>query len=262
MSASAYLDTAERLADLAAEVVRPFFRRPIQIDRKPDASPVTEADRAVEQAIRATLADLHPDHGVIGEEFASLRPDAEWVWVIDPIDGTGAFISGQPTFGTLIALLHNGEPALGIIDQPIAGERWLGNGTETRFNDQVVHTSACEAVKEASLFATTPHQFHGSDASGFAVLQARARMTRFGIDCYAYGLLALGFVDAVVEASLSPYDYLALVPVVEGAGGRITDWGGNALNLVSDGRVVAAGSAPLQEEILSLLDASQGGAER
>ena len=252
---------AERLADAAGAAIRPFFRRPIALKTKADASPVTEADRAAEAAMRALLAEHVPDHGVLGEEFGATGLDREWVWVLDPIDGTKAFLSGLPTFGTLVALLHRGRPVVGVIDQPILRERWVGvAGQPTTFNGAPVRTRACAALAEASLFATSPEMFAAADAEAFGSLAARVRLTRFGLDCYAYGMLALGFVDLVVEAQLAPYDYLALAPVIEGAGGRITDWGGAPLGLAgSDGRVLAAGDPSLHAAALAALAALAGG---
>ena len=199
----------------------------------------------------------------MGEEYGAERAGAEYVWVLDPIDGTKAFISGLPTFGTLIALLRRGTPVLGVIDQPVSGERWLGvagRGADLRDGRDAVprpiRTRACASLGEASLFCTHPDQFAGADAEAWARLAARAGLTRHGLDCYAYAMLATGFVDLAVEATLEPYDYLALVPVIEAAGGRISDWDGAPLGLASDGRVVAAGDPRRHSEALAVLRGS------
>ncbi len=251
----AFLALALRLADAAGAEIRPYFRRPLVIDDKPDLTPVTAADRAAEAAMRALIEAHFPEHGIVGEEFGRVREDAEFVWVLDPIDGTKSFISGVPLFGTLIALTRRRRPILGIIDQPISRERWVGaTGRPTTLNGAPIHCRACPALAVATLFATTPDMFKGDDAIAFARVSAAVKLTRFGADCYAYGLLAAGFVDLVLEASLKPYDFCAMVPIVEGAGGVATDWRGKALDLVSDGRILVAGDRRAHLAALALLD--------
>ncbi|MBV9860711.1 MAG: histidinol-phosphatase [Alphaproteobacteria bacterium] len=251
-----FLALAEALADAAGAAIRPYFRQPLAVEDKADLSPVTAADRAAEQAMRRLIAGRFPEHGIVGEEFGRERADAEFVWVLDPIDGTKSFISGVPLFGTLIALAQNGRPILGIIDQPISRERWVGAaGRRTTLNGAPVHCRPCAGLDAATLFATTPDMFRGNDAAGFARLAARVKLTRFGADCYAYGLVAAGFVDLVAEAGLKPYDFSALAPVVEGAGGVATDWAGAPLGLDSDGHVLIAGDRRTHREALSLLRA-------
>jgi histidinol phosphatase-like enzyme (inositol monophosphatase family) len=249
-----YLALATLLADAAAEAIRPYFRRPLAVDDKPDLSPVTIADRAAEMAMRRLIAQHFPEHGIFGEEFGRERPDALFTWVLDPIDGTKSFISGVPLFGTLIALAYRGRPILGIIDQPISRERWIGvQGRPTIFNGTPVRCRPCPALAAATVFSTSPDMFRGDDAAAHAGVAAAAKLVRFGADCYAYGLLALGFVDLVVEASLKPYDFSAMLPIVEGAGGIATDWQGAPLTLASDGRVVVAGDRRAHREALALL---------
>ena len=253
-SLDAYARFAARLADGAGAILREHFRRPVAVERKADGSPVTAADRAAEAAMRALITAQYPAHGVVGEEGGADRAAARYVWVLDPIDGTQAFMTGKPSFGTLIALLEDGKPVLGVIDQPITGERWLGRrGQGTTLNGTAAETRDCAAPASAALYATTPHMFGGAAAAAFERLRSEVALTRYGADCYAYGLLASGFVDLVVEASLQPYDYCALVPVVEGAGGVMTDWEGKALGLESDGRVVAAGTPALHGAALAIL---------
>ncbi len=210
--------------------------------------------------MRSILLSEVPGHGIVGVEFDSERKESDWV--LDPIDGTKAFISGQPTFGTLVALLHRGVPVVGVIDQPISYERWSGiRGLPTTFNGEATRTRAgydlaSGPLAGATVYATSPDQFVGSDAEAFGRLGAACGMTRFGLDCYAYGLLALGFVDLVVEADMKLYDFAALVPVVQGAGGLISDWIGRPLDMGSAGRVLAAGNAGLHHAALGLLAAN------
>jgi len=254
---AAFLGIAEAAADAAGATIRPLFRSALIVEAKGDASPVTEADRAAERAIRALLADRHPDHGVIGEEYGSTNADAEWVWVLDPIDGTRAFVTGRPLFGTLIGLLHRGRPVLGLIDQPVTGERWIGlAGQPTRFRSTLGGTPRCRpcrSLADAELSCTSPDMFDADSAPRFARVKKAARRTTWGGDCYAYGLLALGLVDAVVDATMKPWDWAALVPIIEGAGGRCTDWAGRPLHLEGDGTVLAVGDPLLLPEVSALL---------
>jgi inositol-phosphate phosphatase / L-galactose 1-phosphate phosphatase / histidinol-phosphatase len=243
------------LADAAGAIVQPRFRTALAIEDKPDLSPVTIADRDAEQAMRRIIERRFPDHGIIGEEFGRVREKAEFVWVLDPIDGTKSFISGVPLFGTLIALTGAGRPILGIIDQPILRERWLGaEGRPSTLNGRPVHCRAVSGLPAATLFATTPDMFCGPDAAAFARVSAAAKLTRYGADCYAYGLLAAGFIDLIIEASLKPYDFCAMVPIVKGAGGVATDWRGAELGLGSDGRVLVAGERCLHAAASALLN--------
>ncbi len=252
-----YLALAGACADAAGKVVAHYFRQPIGFESKADASPVTIADRDAEIAMRALIADAVPDHGILGEELPTVNPGAEFTWVLDPIDGTKSFITGKPTFGTLVALARHGTPILGVIDQPIIGERWIGAaGKATTFNGAPARVRPCAALDRAILYATSPHMFKGADLAAFERVRARVQHPLYGADCYAYGLLASGHTDVVVEADLKPYDYAALVPVVEGAGGIITDWDGKPLTLSSDGRVVAAGDPAIHAQALAILRSS------
>ena len=251
------LPAAEAAADLAGAAIRPLFRSALLVEAKGDASPVTEADRAAERAMRGLLRERFPDHGILGEEFGPERADAEWLWVLDPIDGTRAFVTGRPLFGTLIALLHRGRPVLGLIDQPGIGERWIGvAGEPTRFRSPLGGAPRCRPCADlgaAELSCTSPDIFGAETRPGFERLRAAVRRVTWGGDCYAYGLLALGLVDAVVEAGMRPWDWAALVPVVEGAGGSVTGWDGEALALDGDGRVLALGDPALLPEAVALL---------
>ncbi len=246
-----------RLADATGVVARRHFRNPaLAVEAKADLSPVTIADREVELTLRREIAAAHPDHGIVGEEFPAERPDAEFVWVVDPIDGTKAFLAGKPTFGTLIALLHRGRPLLGVIDHPALGERWIGaRGHPTTHNGHPVHARRCAKLSAAVLYASSPEMFQGADAQRFDSLRSKVRVNGWGGDCYSYGLLASGFIDLVAEAAMGPHDYLPLVPVVEGAGGRITDWEGGPLGLAvgGNGHVLAAGDPKLHAAALNRL---------
>lgn len=251
-----FIALAQSLADHSGTVLRRYFRQPIAIDAKSDLSPVTIADREVERLLRERIEAACPDHGILGEEFGALRTDAEYVWVIDPIDGTKSFMTGKATFGTLIALTRRGSPILGIIDQPILRERWLGAGGQTTtFNGAPIATRPCARLADASLYATTPQMFVGPDATAFERLAKAVQYPLYGADCYAYGLLASGFTDLVCEASLQPYDYCALVPVIEGAGGVISDWQGRPVTIATNGHILAAGDRDLHKLALKGLAA-------
>lgn len=253
--AQEFIDFAETLAEAARPIIRRHFRTPITVDSKSDESPVTIADRDAESTMRVLIADRYPNHGILGEEFGSEREDAELVWVLDPIDGTRSFITGRPIFGTLIALVRNGLPILGIIDQAILEERWIGAaGRASTFNGNSIQTRPCATLDAAVLNTTSPDLFDGDEGPAFRRLAARTGMTMYGGDCYAYALLASGHVDLVVEAGLKPYDFCALTPVINGAGGVVTDWQGNHITMASDGRILAAGNPALLPHAVELLE--------
>jgi histidinol phosphatase-like enzyme (inositol monophosphatase family) len=245
---------AHALADAAGAAIRPFFRNRFDREQKADASPVTEADRAAEAAMRAILEEHRPEDGIVGEEYGNVRENAARVWVLDPIDGTRAFVTGRPLFGTLIALLEEGRPVLGVIDQPILHERWTGvDGERTRFNKGFAGTRHCAHLSEAHFGSTAPAAFAGDQLDAYTRVTKDARDAIWGGDCYNYGLVALGQLDGVIEANLKLYDFAALVPVVEGAGGVMRDWKGQPLSATSDGRVVALGDSRLLEPVLERL---------
>jgi inositol-phosphate phosphatase / L-galactose 1-phosphate phosphatase / histidinol-phosphatase len=253
----ALVEFAGRLADASGAIAMRLFRSGIGFELKPDRSPVTVADRQAEAAIRKLIGATYPEHGVIGEEYGEDRRDAEFAWVLDPIDGTKSFITGRPTFGTLIALTHEGRPLLGIIDHPALRERWVGaRGHPTRMNGVPVRTRPCPDPVDAALYASSPHLFVGDAEAAFARVRAATRQVLYGSDCYAFGLVASGFADLQVDARLGIHDYLAAVAVIEGAGGTMTDWDGRPLTLASGDRVVAAGDARLHEQVLALLSGS------
>jgi histidinol phosphatase-like enzyme (inositol monophosphatase family) len=257
----AWVAAAEAAADVAGAVIRPFFRAPLDAAQKEDHSPVTIADRTAEQAMRAVLAERFPGHGILGEEFGLDRPEAALRWVLDPIDGTRAFITGRPVFGTLVALLRDGVPVLGVIDQPITGERWVGAlGEPTRFRGPFGGRPGCRPCPElgqAELSCTSPAMLDAEETPRWQRLAGAVRRVSWGGDCYAYGLLALGQLDLIAESEMQPWDWAALVPVVEGAGGRVTDWEGQTLHLGSGRRVLAVGDPARLPEAVAQLAAGQ-----
>lgn len=245
---------AQSLADAARPIALQYFRSALQIETKSDLSPVTIADRAIESEMRRLISARFPEHGIYGEEF-SQHIGTEYTWVLDPIDGTRSFITGMPLFGCLIALMKGTEPMLGIIDIPALNERWLASkSTTTTLNGQVARTSGCQQLAQARLYTTSPDNFNARDAKCFDAISQHVAMRRFGGDCYIYGLLASGHCDLIIETDLKPFDYLALVPVIEKAGGIITDWQGQALNFHSDGRVIAAASEKLWQQAITFLN--------
>ncbi len=247
---------ANRLADAAGAAIRPFWRGAIGLEIKADASPVTLADRAAEEAMRRLLLAEVPRDGIEGEEFGIEREGASRRWVLDPIDGTTSFAAGRPIFGTLIALLEGGFPVLGVIDQPILGERWVGAlGQATTFNGNPCATRPCRELSNALLATTSPSLFDDHAAEHFMALAQKTAHRRmiWGGDCYNYGLIASGQIDLVCEAGLKLHDFAALVPVVEGAGGTMADWNGDPLHAGSDGHVIAIGDPARLEDVVQAL---------
>jgi histidinol phosphatase-like enzyme (inositol monophosphatase family) len=251
------LALALRLADAAGAAIRPLFRGTWAEERKADHSYVTEADRAAEAAMRAIIEAEFPRDGIIGEEYGRTNEGAGRQWVLDPIDGTTSFIAGRPIFGTLIALLQDGWPVLGIIDQPVSGERWVGRiGQPTLFNGKPATCRPLKDLADAVLATTSPHLFANDEQADAFMSVAKSVAERkivYGGDCYNYGLVASGHVDIVIEAGLKLHDYAALVPVVEGAGGMMADWQGNPLDAGSDGTVIAIGDPARLEDVLEAM---------
>lgn len=256
MNLEADIALALRLADAAGDAIRPHFRSGAVSERKEDATPVTLADRAGEEAMRRILKAEVPRDTVIGEEFGASGGSSGRSWVLDPIDGTTSFLVGRPIFGTLIALVIEGWPVLGVIDQPILGERWIGAaGQPTLLNGRPARTRSCRTLAEATLATTGPHYFDDHQGSHFMSLAAKTDHKRMvmGGDCYNYGLLASGHIDVVCEANLKLHDWAALAPIVEGAGGTMCDWNGEPLHAGSDGHVLAIGDPARLEDVVAAL---------
>jgi histidinol phosphatase-like enzyme (inositol monophosphatase family) len=241
---------AVELARAAGQASLPLFRTDCAHDDKGPVGaydPVTEADRSAERAIRALIAEHHPDHGIIGEEYGAEREDAEFVWVLDPVDGTRAFVAGLPLWTTLIALRHEGEPVVGVIAQPYLDEVFVGGPDGSRLiargQASTLKTRACPDLSQAVIATTDANLFQGAEREGWEAVRSAARLARYGCDAYAYAMVALGRIDLVVESGLKAWDYEALAPVVRGAGGRVGNWRGEALD--GTGQVIAAGDASL-----------------
>ncbi len=266
MTAVDFAAFVDRLAQVSGEVILPFFRSSIGAEDKSRGGvfdPVTEADRGAEAAMRRLIAQTFPAHGVIGEEYGQDRPQAEYVWVLDPIDGTKSFISGLPTWGTLIGLMHNGRPVYGMMSQPFTRERYFGDGKRSRLRTlapsrgeappgewatRILRTRACPSLAQATVMTTCPALIKDeADRDAYSKIEREARLARYGADCYAYCALAAGFVDLVIETDLKPHDVVALAPIVEGAGGMMTTWEGE--NPAKGGRILAAGDPRLHEVV-------------
>lgn len=257
---------AHGLADLAGPIALRHFRSGgLRTRAKPGAGradenhfdPVTEADLGIERALRARIDAQRPDDGILGEEFGNKPSNSGLTWVIDPIDGTRSFMSGVPLWGTLIALNDGARPVLGILDQPFTGERFFHGPSLDRSQWQrgeevrPLHTSDCASLDDAVLFCTSTEPMSGPEKAGFTLLSGQAKLTRFGADCYAFGLLAAGQVDLVVEAGLQPYDIQALIPIIEGAGGIVCSWTGD--DAQHGGRVLAAANPVIRDAALEIL---------
>lgn len=243
-----FVALANSMADIAGKIIHKYYRKPFDIDRKRDDSPVTAADREVETALRDLIRKKRPNDSFLGEESKPHEGASGFKWVVDPIDGTKSFITGRPTFGTLIALCENDVPKVGVVDQPILKERWVGaEGRPTLFNGRPAKTRKCNNFDNAVIAATSPTMFNKLADYGraFELFETTGNRIVWGGDCFMYGLLASGYVDIVFEENLGPHDFAALVPVVKGAGGHISDWRGEELTLESVGKVVAVGDLEL-----------------
>ena len=249
-----YLLVAQNLADIARPILQKYYRSGIGVEDKSDSTPVTLADRAAEAAMRQLINQTCPGHGIKGEEYGDENIAADFVWVLDPIDGTKSFMTGKPLFGTLIALCYQQHPLIGIIDMPILDERFVAaHGRGATRNHTPIRTRSCPSLSQAALYATTPYMFQGQASEKFNRLASRVKYPLFGADCYGYGLVASGFADLVVEAQLKPYDYLACAVVMREAGGIAVDWQGRDLTLQSGDQVVMAGDQGLLADALALL---------
>ncbi len=247
------------LATLSGKAILPFFRSTLAADDKSRGGvfdPVTEADRAGEAAMRQLIKRTFPTHGILGEEFGAERTDAEYVWVLDPIDGTRAFMAGLPVWGTLIGLLRRHAPVYGLMHQPFTGERFFGDGGAAFWrgpdSQRSLRTRRCASLGDATLMTTSPKLFRPETRPAYERVEAAARLVRYGCDCYAYCMLAAGHVDLVLEEGLKPYDIVALIPIIEGAGGVVTTWDGKPA--AEGGSIVAAGDRRLHAAVLDLLN--------
>src|SRR5271155_2074979 len=259
MTAIDFAAFVDELAAVSGETIRPFFRSALGIENKSRSGgfdPVTAADRAAEAAMRTLIKRTFPEHRVVGEEFGNERPDAEYVWVLDPIDGTKSFIAGFPIWGTLIALLHQGTPVFGMMHQPFIGERFSGDSGSAHYHGpsgaRKLAVRRCPSLKEATAFTTSPLLMNPTDRASFARIEGAVRLTRYGGDCYSYCMLAAGHLDLVVETELKPYDIAALIPIVTGAGGIVTTWDGKPAE--GGGRIIAAGDPRVHEAAIKLLN--------
>jgi len=249
-----FIEIGNEMAGEAGEIIRQYFRQPFDIENKDDKTPVTIADRAVEQRLREMVEKVRPDDGIMGEEFGPKESKSGLTWVFDPIDGTKSFIVGRPTFGTLIALWDGDTPLMGIIDQPILKECWIGvKDQPTTFNGKEVRTRPCAHLKDAVSACTSPRQIEDLWPS----LYDKTQTIVWGGDCYSYGLMANGWLDLIIEGGLGTYDFAAIPPIVEGAGGLMCDWDGKPLTLNSDGMTVAMGDPALKEDVLGLINAQR-----
>ena len=256
-------DFVERLASASGEAILPFFRTSLGAEDKSGGGvfdPVTEADRGAESVMRHLIRAQFPDHGIIGEEFGDENIDAEYVWILDPIDGTKSFISGMPVWGTLIGLQHRGQPVYGMMHQPFTRERFLGDGASATWRgvgpqgkpaERRLHTRPCADLAHATLMTTHPALLAEGTLDAYRRVEAKVRLSRYGGDCYAYCMLAAGHVDLVIESGLKAYDIAALIPIVQGAGGVITSWDGG--DAAKGGAIIAAGDKRLHERALALL---------
>lgn len=248
----------KQIAEVAAQQTLPRFRTVALVDNKYQTGfdPVTEADREAERAIRSLINATFPDHGILGEEFGGENLEQPNIWVIDPIDGTRAFISGLPVWGTLAGLTINGDAVAGVMSQPFTRELFMCDGDASWYEgpDGVrrLQTRKTTELAEATLFTTTPALFKGAQREAYDRIESTARLARYGTDCYAYAMLASGFVDLVIETGLHPYDIVALIPIIEKAGGVITTWDGGAAEKAGD--IVAAATPELHAKALALLN--------
>ena len=264
MTAIDFTAFVDELATISGETIRPFFRSAIGVEslgvenksRSGGFDPVTAADRAAEVAMRTLIKKTFPAHGIVGEELGAERADAEYVWVLDPIDGTKSFICGLPAWGTLIALTRRGEPIYGMMHQPFTREHFTGDGSAARYRgpagDRALRVRHCAALQDAVLLTTSPLLMRDADRACFQRVEQAVRLSRYGGDCYAYCMLAAGHIDLVIETELKPYDRLPLIPIIEGAGGIMTTWENGPPH--KGGRIIAAGDKRVHAEAMKLLN--------
>jgi histidinol phosphatase-like enzyme (inositol monophosphatase family) len=242
----------KQLADESGKIIKGYWRNEITIETKKDSSPVTIADKKAEELMREMIIKHYPSHGILGEEYGEHNPGAEYQWVLDPIDGTKSFVCGTVTFGTLIALMKNGEPLLGVINQPVLGEFLIGDGLTAELNGKKVKVRECNSLSDAVLLATDQiHIEQHQDIKKFDELVHKVKMYRQWGDCYGYYLVATGYADIMLDPIMNPWDLLALIPVVRGAGGNITDYHGG--NPVKGDSIIATGGS-IHNEIIKMLN--------
>ena len=250
-----YLNFANKLADEAGIISMEYFRTSLDIENKSDESPVTNADKNTELKLRSMIEKEYPDHGILGEEFDSINPDAEFIWVIDPIDGTKSYLAGHKDFGNLISLTQNKKPIIGIINCPAHDERWVGTKNQhSTINKQSSKTSSVTKIEDAYFFSSglyfdEPHLRNAVDK-----IKHKVKYYRYGGDCYMYGMVASGLIDFVIEDTLGVHDYMALVNVIEGSGGKVTDKFGNEITTDSRGSCIASANEKLHSELISLIN--------
>ena len=246
---------ANLLADESAKILNNYFRTKIKIENKEDNTPVTIADQNTELKIRDLITKHYPTHCILGEEFDNFDGGSEFTWVIDPIDGTRSFIAGHKDYGTLIALLHNNKPIIGIINCPAHNERWVGiKDKQTTLNNNKIKTSSVHTIKDSYLFTSGIYFDEPILRNGFEIIKEKSKYYRYGGDCYMYGMLASGLIDVVIEDTLKAHDYMALVNVIEGAGGKITDKYGKDVSINSDGSLVASCNLKIHQELISIIN--------
>jgi myo-inositol-1(or 4)-monophosphatase len=257
MTAIDFSSFVDQLATASGEIILPFFRTALAIENKKlgGFDPVTAADRAAEDTMRALIAKNFPEHGIFGEEFGAVRTDAEYVWVLDPIDGTNSFITGMVAWGTLIGLMRFGEPVFGMMHQPFTRERFTGDGGAASYSgpagSRELRVRACESLSDAILYTTSPLLMNAADRSAFGRLENKVKLSRYGGDCYAYCMLAAGQIDLIIETEIKPHDIVALIPIVAGAGGIVTTWENGPAQ--AGGRVIVAGDSRVHQAALEIL---------
>jgi inositol-phosphate phosphatase/L-galactose 1-phosphate phosphatase/histidinol-phosphatase len=255
MNAAHFVSKANGFADISRAIIREELYRPRQVTVKSDATPVTPVDQRVELALRAAIEETYPEHGIVGEEFDTLKSDSDYVWILDPIDGTMAFVAGLPTFSTLIALTWRGTPILGIMDSPFTLERWVGvDGAGTTLNGEIIQSRPCASLGNAFSHTSSPLYFTSdSDLAAYNRMVDAVEFLIFGGGCHAFGRVAHGYIDVAYETAHDIHDYLALVPIINNSGGIISDWEGKPLTLASGSRFIASGDPEVHRQAIDIL---------
>ncbi len=258
MTAIDFANFVDQLASVSGDTILPFFRTALAIENKKAGGfdPVTAADRAAEDAMRTLIRKNFPDHGIIGEEYGEERSGADYVWVLDPIDGTKSFITGMPAWGTLIGLMRFGEPVFGMMHQPFTRERFSGDGGAAHYRgpagNRDLHVRACATLSDALLATTSPLLMSAADRAAFVRVENAVKLSRYGGDCYAYCMLAAGQIDLIIETEIKSHDIVALIPIIQGAGGVITTWDNGPPQ--KGGRIVVAGDKRVHQAAMKVLN--------